>query len=222
MIDSQQFKILHYECEVLRARLAIREHFIKTVVKEVYENIGQVLSLIRVQLSLVPNDFEAGKNEKLESSGELVGKTIRDLRGMCRLFYPEQNIISGAGFSQAFEFEIRSVFPNAKCFVCDEIDAPPIINQEKGLVLFGVLLEIIELIAKGNNAQLTEVALKYVQNKIDISINYIGDTITSRSKRIRHSPNLSLFKRAELIGGSLGIKNIRNDVRRIKLVIPIN
>ena len=113
MPNPRSYRELLYLYEILHTRLEIREHFLKTVVKEVYENIGQVLSLIRVQLSFYGQTLKQGKMKKLDSSGELVGKTIRDLRDMCQLFYPEADIISGAGFNRAVEHEIKTYLPGS-------------------------------------------------------------------------------------------------------------
>lgn len=223
MRDPGSYRELLYQYEILHTRLEIREHFLKTVVKEVYENIGQVLSLIRVQLSLLRSDFETGKNEKIDSSGKLVGKTIRDLRNMCQLFYPEADIISGAGFNRVVEQEIKTIYPKAVCHIDEESIIPATIKEEKGLVLFGILLKILTLIREEQKGQLNSAAVKYTRSKISINIDYSGETIKRNKKDVPANPfDLSIFERAELIGGHLEIKNAGHAGRRIKLVIPIN
>lgn len=223
MRNPGSYRELLYQYEILHTRLEIREHFLKTVVKDVYENIGQVLSLIRVQLSLLRSDFETGKKEKIDSSGELVGRTIRDLRNMCQLFYPEADIISGAGFNRVVEHEIKTIYPEAECHIDEESMILETIQEEKGLVLFGILLKILTLIREDLNGQLNSAVVKYMRNKICITIDYGGETIKRNKKDTRVNPfDLSIFERAELMGGYLQIKNAGHACRRIKLVIPIN
>lgn len=219
----ESYRKLLYQYEILHSRLEIREHFLKTVVKEVYENIGQMLSLIRVQLSLLRSDFETGKNEKIDSSGELVGKTIRDLRNMCQLFYPEEDIISGAGFNWVVEHEISAVYPEAKFHIDEESMTPVTIKEEKGLVLFGILLKILTLIREELNGQIDSAAVKYTRNKVCIIIDYRGEAMKRNKKNAGGNPfDLSIFERTELIDGCLEIKNAGHAGRRIKLAIPIN
>lgn len=223
MRDHGSYRELLYQFEILNARLEIREHFLKTVVKEAYENIGQVLSLIRVQLSLLRSDFETGKKEKIDSSGELVGKTIRDLRSMCRLLYPESDLLSGSGFNRVVEHEIKSIYPEAVYHTDEKSVIPATIKEEKGLVLFGVLLKILIMIREEPKGQLHSAAVKYTQSKISITIDYNGETIKRNKKDAPVNPfDLSVFEKAKLIGGRLEIKNAGHAGRRIKLVIPIN
>ena len=220
---NEQYEQLLLQYEIIRARLEIREHFLKTVVKEVYENIGQVLSLIRVQLSLLRLDFETGKKEKIDSSGEMVGKTIRDLRSMCQLFYPEADLVTGAGFNRALEQEIKILYPRAKYCIDEKCIVPETIAEEKGLVLFGILLEIFTLIGKQQNGMVNTATLKYNSKEIHITIDYKGQAI-ERKKAVSPASNfdLTIFERTELIKGYLEIKNTRGGYKRVKLVMPIN
>src|SRR6478735_12794386 len=100
-IQAQANGLLLFKHEVLKARLAIRDFFLKNTVREVYENIGQVLSLVRVQLALLDTN-KTEIYESVESPGHLVGKSIKDLRVMCKSFYPDADIISDDGFIGVF------------------------------------------------------------------------------------------------------------------------
>jgi two-component system NarL family sensor kinase len=223
MRDQPSYRQLLYQYEVLRARLEIREHYLKTVVREVYENIGQVLSLIRVQLSLVKLDFDAAKKDKIDSSGELVGKTIQDLRSMCQLFYPEEDIISSAGFNKAIEHEIKTLYPAATFSGGEEIAFSARLQHERALLLFGILLEIFTLIQAMPNGQLCSVLIEYTKQKINITIEYKGEALNkNKNNKALNPADLSVFERAELMGGNLQIKNAGDERRRIKLVTPIN
>lgn len=222
MPDQRSYKELLYQYEILRARLEIREHYLSTVVKEVYDNIGQVLSLIRVQLTLLRSDLEISKNEKLDSSGELVGKTIRDLRSMCQLFYPEADIMTCQGFNKAIEHEVKTLYPDAICFSEPGNKIPERINEDKGLVVFGILLEVFRLIKQQNKGKLVSLNIKYRDNKVSIVIDFSGEIIKENKTAGQADFDLSIFARAELLNGKLQIKNVAGDHRRVKLVIPIN
>lgn len=219
---NEQYGKLLYQYEVLLARLTIREHYLKTVVKEVYENIGQVLSLIRVRLSLLQPDLSAGSKEKIDVSGELVGQTIRELRTMCQLFYPEEEINSPSGFCNALAREIKIQYPAAECHFPEERMTTPKLDRERELLLFGILLEIFTLINGKQTGRLNSATIKYAGDKININIDYSGEIIRrNKTKRVTGFLNLSVFDRAELLGGVLQIKNAGHGNRRIKLVAPI-
>src|SRR5215210_9587793 len=97
--------------EALRARLEIRDFFLKTAVRDVYENIGQVLSLVRMQLAHLNTNAKVDINEKIDTSGNLIGQSIRDLRVMCRNFYPDLELLKEEGLVEGAENCIRILFP---------------------------------------------------------------------------------------------------------------
>lgn len=222
MIYHPSYETLLYQHEVLRSRLKIREHYLKTVVREVYENIGQILCLIRVQLAALHPGFENGQQAAIDSSGELVGKTIRDLRGMCRLLYPEEDIISGTGFTDALVQEIKILFPEAECYVQSALPDPAILRGEKGVILFGLLLELFTLIKEKQNGTISRAHIEYTEQQLNFCFNCRGDNL-ERSGATDSSifTELSIFDRAVLVGGSLQIKNKEQEDIRIKLEVPI-
>lgn len=221
MSYQDQYEALLYQHEVLRSRLKIREHYLGIVVKEVYENIGQMLSLIRIKLLGMHHDHESGTQATIDSSGEMVGQTIHDLRNMCRLFYPEEDIVKAAGFHRVLEQEIRSRFPEAVYKADINTTASLVLSGEKGLIVFGMLLEVIDRIShiKG---KLISAAVSCAADKLIFTIDYCGHTISKDStKLIPGSFNLDVFERARLLGGKLQIKSTRLDYRRIKLELPL-
>ena len=142
---------------------------------------------------------------------------------MCRLFYPETDMISGSGFNRAVEHEIKTWYTEAVCTFDKESIIPETIKEETGLVLFGILLEIFALIKGKNKGRLSSITIKYTRKKVNIVIDYSGELIKRNKKDEQvNSLDRSIFERAELLGGDLQIKNAEHDCRRIKLVIPIN
>src|ERR671926_1311362 len=110
--NVQAHEQLLFRHDVLRARLDIRDFFLKNTVREVYENIGQVLSLERMQLAMLDSDKKAAI-ASIESPGNLVGQSIRDLRVMCKSFYPDADIINENGFVEALRDTITILFRDA-------------------------------------------------------------------------------------------------------------
>ncbi len=70
----------HFQKELLLVQIEIQEHGLEMVRQEVYENVGQVLSLVKLYLSEhFPMKPRQRKNS-LVLSKKLVGQAIRDLR----------------------------------------------------------------------------------------------------------------------------------------------
>jgi signal transduction histidine kinase len=217
----QEYKRLLYQYEILRARLEIRDFFLKTTVREVYENIGQVLSLVRMQLAFIEPKQKATIREEVSSSGELVGQTIRDLRSMCRSFYPDLDILKENGFIDAIKATLDILFPNTPINI-EVKGVPEKVSQGLRLIVFKMLQEILISIDE----------LKGLLNKLVISISkveatfvveYKGEPINFNNKNNDQAvnPASSLTERLELIGGSFSIKNDPENTS-IQFIVPLN
>lgn len=59
------------------------------VVRDIYEHIGQVLSLEYMQLAMAKSNFTNASLEDIVASKNLLSQSVKDLRNMCRSFYPD-------------------------------------------------------------------------------------------------------------------------------------
>src|SRR5688572_30801693 len=118
-----------FELEVLRARLEIRDFFLKNLFREVYENIGQVLSLVRVML--------ASPGAGTERASELVGKSIRDLRQMCKSFFPDADLLQQNGFANGIKETVEIIYPGSQSIKL--IEATDDIEPGRMLIVFSLV-----------------------------------------------------------------------------------
>lgn len=223
MPDRESYRKLLYDYEVLRARLEIREYYVKTIIREIYENIGQVLSLVRVQLSTLETGPETHltENENASSPGHLVGSVIRELRIMCRRFYPEENLDASIKLTDTIAELVKGVYPRADC-TWERIDGIDEIETGKGLLLLAISLELLELIAAERDNLLYRLVGSCTGKTVDLIFIYRGTIIdASREKKQGTQLSMSVADRADLAGGNLKIKKINDDYIKIKLVIPI-
>lgn len=172
---SLEYKKLLYHYEILQARLDIRDFFLKTAVREVYENIGQVLSLVRMQLSFVNKDAGESPSESMPHPGELVSQSIRDLRSMCRIFYPDSDIIKPGGFKAGIQHAINilhQVHPSTFEFSARSEEISP------GLLLiyFNLMLDILHSVNEAEG-KLKKVKLAFKQKTMLATITYEGKDI---------------------------------------------
>ena len=83
MLHQQQLMKTAFEKELLETKLEIQEQTLRTISQEIHDNVGQVLSLAKLNLNTL--DMNAGdKQEKINRSIELVSKAINDLRDLSR------------------------------------------------------------------------------------------------------------------------------------------
>ena len=97
MHDDKRFDELLYHYVILLATLKIKDHYFEAVTKEIYENSGQLLSLVRVELAILGNQLQTDQKNLAAKPGDLVGNVIGNLREMSKSFFPEKEISSGNG-----------------------------------------------------------------------------------------------------------------------------
>ena len=223
MLGTEPHYKLLYQYAVLRARLEIREHYLKTIIREVYENIGQVLSLVRVQLSLFEPGTELIGKEKIDFSGKLVGSAIRDLRHMCQRLQPDTEILSGNGFYSALTGEIKILYPGATCFAQPDRVVLQTLENDRLLILFNILLETLLILKKDDGRQLLSMELNPIEQGLEFVFNYTGSFVQAGVFKLkRNKADLSIDKRVALLAGSLNTETGKHNKRKIKLVVSLN
>ena len=221
MSDQAYHEGMLYQYELLRTRLRIREHYLQTAVKDVYDNIGQVLSLIRLQLALLQADIKDDGGGKLEPVRQLTGQVIRDLRKMCRIFYPEEDIIYVEGFVRILKNEILAQWPEGEMIGDKDFSANRLLSNEKMLMTFGILLELVNMI-KEERGPLHTAAIICTRQNISFIIDYTGYALPEGKKHhLREKINTTVFEKARLIGGTLKQNNRKDNKIRITLIIPL-
>ena len=78
--EKEQTKLL-YEQTLLQTQLEIQEQTLKNISQEIHDNVGQVLTLAKLNLATTAVEDEAAMG-KIKTSQQLIGKAIQDLRDL--------------------------------------------------------------------------------------------------------------------------------------------
>jgi two-component system, NarL family, sensor kinase len=70
--------------EILKAQLEMKEKTLHTISQEIHDNIGQILSLVKLNLNTILLDDDNPAAPKITTTKELVGKAIQDLRNLSK------------------------------------------------------------------------------------------------------------------------------------------
>jgi two-component system NarL family sensor kinase len=214
-----QYKRLLYEHEVLWAVFDIRDHYLNRIVQEVYENIGQVLSLVRVQLKLLANDSRAADLDTADP-GSLVGLAIEDLRNMCRAFFPESELLGKSGLIDTLEYELELLgFAKSKELI--SVKGVPV-SLETGLelIVFRILQEI--LISMEKDYEEFQDIIEVIYGTKSVTFILKGDHFSDVNdpSSTLGLKRLSVRERVELIGGKFEVRETRDHQKIIKLKVP--
>jgi len=222
--NSHLNKRLQYKHEILHARQELRELHLHRVVKEVYENIGQVLSLVRMQLGTF-EPLEEKKQKEIEISGTLVEQAIVDLKKMCRGFDSHFNLFTMAALAEAIRNEITIYFSQSSSQLIKINGMAPEGEPEINLIFFSIVLGIFDRL-KCIDTEIVNAEINFGDKRIDFIIDHTASSSTWWIKeKNSHKKDclitLPLSKKVKLISGSLKIKKINSQMSRIKLTATL-
>lgn len=145
----KQMKNLQFEYEqtLLRSQIEIQEQTLQYISREIHDNIGQVLSLVSLNL----NTIEASDKDKLEFTGNLVTKAIDDLRGLSKSLNPDR--VQLIGLTESIKTELDQLERTGRFETDLDIkNALSEISQEKTIILYRMIQEVLNNIIKHSRA----------------------------------------------------------------------
>lgn len=201
----------NFQQELLRSQLEIQEQTLKTISQEIHDNIGQMLSLAKLNLALADAETNSPHpmQQKISDSHQLVKKAIQDLRHLSHSL--NTDYVSEMGLQRSIEYELEMISKTGIMKVNLQTEGTVHrLDKQKELIAFRIVQESLNNIIKHAEA-----------TKIDITIHYLPSqmllTIKDNGKGVDLTP---LTESVE--GFGIGIRNMNNRARLIGAVFNIN
>lgn len=199
--------------EELRAGFEIQDWTSRLLTQEIYENIGQLLSLAKIQLAAANASAIDDAKQLVRSSDKLLEKAIRDLRKLAKLLTPAGIYEKGFAGALSEEAEKLSKLGLYKILLTTEGIAYRL-DPGRELVLFSILQHFILGTLYRGAAELISLNLLYKVNAIHIRISY-------SERKGEQRPDIpgkeaAIRKRARLIGAA--VRKYRSGIRTIVCV----
>ncbi|HUQ97436.1 MAG TPA: hypothetical protein VM010_07215, partial [Chitinophagaceae bacterium] len=221
MDPATMHKKLLYEHEVLWARYEIRDHHLKKIGEKIYDDVGQVLSLVRIQLCQL-DGYSDLLNEDTYEPGELVSKAIRGLRAMHKSFHPETELLAKEGLVKTLEYELELLNGIKKADPIRINGQPQDLVNGTQLIVFRMLQEMLLPIIEQYSGPVA-VTVLYEETAVRFVIEYAGSILQwdgEPGKKQAGESRLQLPMRAVLLGGSLQATAMGDDRICITLTVP--
>ena len=209
-------ELLHaqFQQQLLQTQLEIQEQTLKTISEEIHDNIGQVLSLAKLNLNTLPNSDEP----KIQDTKNLVSKAITDLRNLSHSMHGD--IISELGLQQSIANELR-IIESTKAFVTELKNTGTVfkLNAQKEMVLFRMVQEALHNIVKHSAAATITVGMQYQPQAFTLTVTDDGKgfdpSIVSSSNGLKN-----IKARALALGGIATIVSEKNAGTVVTVKIP--
>ncbi|MET0636651.1 MAG: ATP-binding protein [Chitinophagaceae bacterium] len=201
----QEEKILmshNFQQELLKTQLEIQEQTLNNISQEIHDNIGQVLSLAKINLATLDDTLPAGPRERVADTRVLIGTAIQDLRDLAKTI--NADYIKELGLLSSVETELDIIRKTGLFKTNFEIiGTSRKLAAQKELILFRIVQELINNTIKHSNGSLVSIRFTFETDRFEI---YYQDNGKGFDPVLVNS-----FNKA-----GLGMKNIRNRATMIE------
>jgi two-component system, NarL family, sensor kinase len=218
-------KMRSHEQELLRTQLEIQEQTFRNISQEIHDNIGQVLTLAKLNLNTITNhSVSEDINNKLTNSKDLITKAIQDLRDLSKSLNTE--FISEAGLLKSIEYELELLRRTGSIQIITmqegEYYALP---QQKELILFRIFQEVLNNIMKHSQATEIKVILNFQPHHFSLEILDNGDGFNSDEVEQNGQHGLgikNMQNRSKIIGANFTINSQPGKGTTVRIDLPVS
>ncbi len=210
-----------YEAEILNAENEIQEQTMRDISRELHDNVGQMLTLAKMQLNKLAED--SPDNQRVSNSKEFVQNALTDIRALSKTLNNE-NVLA-EGLSKAIQFDLQRLERTGvfKTSITDTYGGQ-MLDHKKEIVVFRTYQELVQNTMKHAQAKNIKVNLEETNEhfKLELLDDGIGFNFSEKitQKGFGGGAGLNnLVHRAKLLGGELVWENNSSGGTLARLVI---
>ena len=183
--EEKKFLQTEYQKALLQTQLEIQEQTLKTISQEIHDNVGQALSLAKLNLNTLDFDTGASKEEKIENSILLVGKAINDLRDLSRSLNGDK--IADLGLQDAIDNELKIIRNTGLMHTNLTTEgAPYVLQNQHEMVIFRIVQESLNNAVKHSKAKNINIHINYQPSHCSITIADDGEGFNANLLEATH------------------------------------
>ncbi|MEO7316337.1 MAG: ATP-binding protein [Ginsengibacter sp.] len=214
LFENQKIK-KDFEQTLLNTQLEIQEQTLMHISREIHDNIGQVLSLARLQLHSLSTN---GQDDDIEYTDNLLEKAITDLRALSHSL--NTNSIKDEGFS-ASVIKVLRQFENTGKFKTSFIDETNFsVSDDHGIILFRIIQEVLSNVVK--HADATEIIIRIEKMGDRTTINIIDNGKGFDLENLKSAESgigiRNITDRAMIIGAKLSLISQQNIGTTVRII----
>jgi signal transduction histidine kinase len=205
----------------LRSQIEIQEQTFQNISREIHDNIGQKLTLAKLQLNTLHLSNESSFAQKANDSANMIGEAINDLSDISRSMSSE--LILNNGLIKALEFETTQFMKSGLYLVNLDITGnSAFLDTHTELLIFRIVQEALNNIVKHAAATNIDIHLDYQEDLLRLYIGDNGKGFISENSRRPGTGIANMKKRADMLNAEFMLCTQPGDGTIIKLIIPIH
>jgi signal transduction histidine kinase len=189
----------YFEKEIVESQIEIREQTLRNISWELHDNIGQLLTLAKIQLQRIPEHPEA-----INDVNDNLGNILSEVRALSRIISPD--FISNVRLVEALQLEIDRF--NRLNFIQSELvvqGTPQTLDSKVEIVIFRIMQEFFSNVIKHSKASKLTVNLNFTETTLIITATDNGIGYNTRLKANSGLGISNMKKRGKLINAEINI-----------------
>ncbi len=204
---------------------SVREEERTMIAQEIHDELGQVLTALKIHVSLLANKLNKNQQalkEKIDSLSDMIDASVESVQKISSKLRP--GILDELGLIAAIEWQAEDFekLTNIKCSLSLP-KAEIVLEKNKSTAIFRIFQEALTNIARHSQATKTAISLLNHQSNIYLEILDNGKGITQ--EQIKDFKSLGIHgmeERAMVFGGQVYIEGIAGKGTTVKVEIPID
>ncbi len=207
------------ESEIAKIRIENHEHLLKNISWELHDNIGQLLSVSKMQLSMLPTPEKEFERKIISDTIDLLSRVLEDIRSLSKSL--NTDTIGFMGLIKAVRFEIdrlnRLKFINATFSL---LGTPVDIKNGDEIILFRIIQELMSNVIKHAKAKDFELIFEYKDDELNIAAKDNG--VGMSTKTVNYGLGLkNIVSRIRLLNGNINFENLKEGGLITKIKYPL-
>jgi two-component system, NarL family, sensor kinase len=194
-----------FEQELLQTQIEIQEQTLANVSQELHDNIGQSLTLAKLNLNTLPTINDEKANTQINNSKILLSNTLTNIRDLAKSMLGEK--IAEIGIEAAVRNELSLLEHTGKYKITIEtLGDDYMLHPQKEIVAFRIIQEAIHNIIKHAEASIIKVHFNYLPETLTVTIidngkGYNQDLLQAKNTGVglKNMQNRALLINANLI-----------------------
>ncbi|MEO6720526.1 MAG: ATP-binding protein [Ferruginibacter sp.] len=206
---------------LLQSQIEIQEQTLQHIGRELHDNLSQVASIIKINLTTIQLTDTQKAKEKINDTKELTKQLIMDIKSLSVSLGSDR--ISQVGLAKAIQTEVERLNKTGEFTATYEIiGAMPEIDNDKALILYRMVQEVLNNIVKHSQARQIKIVLNILEEKLILEIQDDGIGFNTEEKTNAPGAGLrNLQTRALLINAQLQIQSSPESGTKIIIGLPL-
>ncbi|RMA58879.1 sensor histidine kinase [Ulvibacter antarcticus] len=192
-----------FDKEIEKSKFEIQEQTFKNIAWELHDNIGQLLSVVNIQLNMLGHNTPEKFHPQIDETKDVVKDAVQEIRTLSKILNNDVILKNGLVTSVNLELERFNKLNFLKAELLVKGVSVPLKSSDE-IIVFRILQEFFSNVIKHARAKKLFVLLDYKATMLEIKVE--DDGVGFDSKQKTDSSGLETMRsRAELLNANLTI-----------------